>query len=190
MSNSKSTQAPITADMTISAVLERHPNAAEIMQEFGLHCFGCSVNILETLEEGILGHGMPKFMLDDMLKALNGSYDHYKKDIQEKGVYLTEKGAFKIVELAQMEGHKTYGIRVKILEGGCCSNVAYSMDFEKSAQKDDKILGFHHGVTLFIDPESFKKLKGSKIDYIETYEAAGFKIDNPNGKEGCGCASE
>jgi iron-sulfur cluster assembly accessory protein len=184
-----STQPLITPDLTINQVLQRHPNAAEIMQQFGLHCFGCSVNVFETLEEGILGHGMPKSTLTEMLKALNGSLTDYQKDLSEKGIVLTERGALKIVEIAQMEQRKRYGIRVKMLEeGGCCSGATYSMDFEEYAQEGDKILGFHHGVTLFLDKDSFEKMKGSRIDYIETYEAAGFKIDNPNVTEGaCGC---
>lgn len=184
----KADQPLITPDLTINQVLQRHPNAAEIMQQFGLHCFGCSVNVFETLEEGILGHGMPKSTLTEMLKALNGSLNDYQKDLSEKGIVLTERGALKIVEIAQMEKRKRYGIRVKSLgDGGCCSGPTYSMDFEEYAQEGDKILGFHHGVTLFIDKDSFEKMKGSRIDYIETYEAAGFKIDNPNVTEGaCG----
>lgn len=187
----KSDQPLITPDLTINQVLQRHPNAAEIMQQFGLHCFGCSVNVFETLEEGILGHGMPKSTLTEMLKALNGSLKDYQKNLSEKGIVLTERGALKIVEIAQMEERKRYGIRVKILgDGGCCSGATYSMDFEEYAQEGDKILGFHHGVTLFIDKDSFEKMKGSRIDYIETYEAAGFKIDNPNVTEGaCGCGN-
>lgn len=182
----------ITRDMTISQVLEIHPKAAQIMQEFGLHCFGCSINVLETLEQGILGHGMQPSILEDMLETLNGDYTRYKSDIAEKGVALSEGGALKIVEIAQMEGRKTYGIRVKMLEseGKCKCKPMYSMDFEEHAEEGDKILGFHHGVTLFIDPKSFERMRGSEIDYIETVEAAGFKIENPNVKSGenCGCS--
>ncbi|MDP2625266.1 MAG: iron-sulfur cluster assembly accessory protein [Candidatus Peregrinibacteria bacterium] len=188
----KSAQPNITPDMTINEVLQVHPKAANIMQQFGLHCFGCSVNVFETLEEGILGHGMPESILGEMLEALNGDFKKYQKDLDEKGVYLSERGAIKIVEIAQVEGHKNHGIRIKMLDsegGGCgCKSAAYSMDFEKHAEEGDKILGFHHGVTLFIDKDSFEKMKGSDIDYIETYEAAGFKIENPNvNTAGCGC---
>lgn len=187
----KSTQPLISKDMTISQVLELHPKAAQIMQQFGLHCFGCSINVFETLEQGIVGHGMPESTLKAMLEALNGDYTSYKKDLNEKGVALSEGAALKIVEIAQMEGRKTYGIRVKILEsegGGCSCRPMYSMDFEEFANEGDHILGFHHGVTLFIDANSFEKMRGSDIDYVETYEAAGFKIENPNAKKsGCGC---
>ena len=157
----------ITRDMTINQVLEIHPKAAQIMQQFGLHCFGCSINVLETLEQGIVGHGMPASILKDMLEALNGDYARYKTEIAEKGVYLSEGASLKIVEIAKMEGRTSYGIRVKMLdsEAGCNCKPMYSMDFEEHAEEGDKILGFHHGVTLF-------------------------KIENPNvvkSGENCGC---
>ena len=175
--------------MTISHILEMHPQAGEIMQDFGLHCYGCSINVLETIEQGILGHGMAESILEDLLKALNEDLGEYQKQLKEKGLVLTEKGALKIVEIAQMEGRKQFGIRLKMIGGGgCCSAPTYSMDFEEKAEKGDKILGFHHGVTLFLDQDSYEKMKGSTIDYLVTYEAEGFKIDNPNIEtEKCGC---
>jgi len=186
-------KAQISADMTISTILELHPKGAEIMQQFGLHCFGCSINVLETLEQGILGHGMPQSTLNELLDALNDDFENFKRDISEKGVYLTEKAALKIVEVAQMEGRTKYGIRLNMLgDGNCCSGPKYSMDFEETAEEGDKILGFHHAVTLFLDRDSFEKMKGSTIDYIVSYEAEGFKIDNPNvnTKSKCGCKGE
>ena len=181
----------ISRAMTISQVLELHPKAADIMQQFGLHCFGCSINVLETLEQGILGHGMPQSTLDELLNALNSDLTQFHKDLKEKGISLSEKAALKIVEIAQMEGRKQYGIRVKIMKGGgCCKSATYSMDFENAAEKGDKILGFHHGVTLFLGKDCFEKMRGSTIDYIVSYEAEGFKIENPNvEKDGCGCKS-
>ncbi len=184
-------QPHITHAMTISQVLEIHPKAADIMQQFGLHCFGCSINVLETLEQGIIGHGMPESTLTELMDALNSDLTQFHKDLKEKGISLSEKAALKIAEIAQMEGRKQYGIRVKMGEGGgCCKSATYSMDFENAANEGDKILGFHHGVTLFIDKDSFQKMHGSTIDYITSYDAEGFKIENPNvEKEGCACKS-
>lgn len=185
----KTTKSPkIKKDMTISHVLELHPKGAEIMQQFGLHCFGCSINVLETLEQGIMGHGMPESTLNELLKALNDDLSKFRKDLKEKGIALSEKAALKIVEIAQAEDRKQFGIRVKMIQaGGCCSGPTYSMDFEESAEEGDKILGFDHRVTLFFDKESYKKMKGSNIDYLVSYEAEGFKIDNPNVGTGGGC---
>jgi iron-sulfur cluster assembly protein len=32
-------------------------------------------------------------------------------------------------------------------------------------------------------------LDGARIDYVETLEGAGFKFDNPNVRNTCGCGS-
>ena len=178
----------ITKNMTISHVLELHPQAGEIMQQFGLHCFGCSINVLETLEQCIVGHGMPKKTLNELLDTLNQDLSKFRKDLKEKGIVLSDKAALKIVEIAQAEGRKHYGIRVKMMkEGGCCSGPTYSMDFEEAAEDNDKILGFDHHVTLFFDKNSYDQMKGSRIDYLVSYDAEGFKIDNPNVEVGGGC---
>lgn len=179
--------------MTISHILEIHPKGADIMQQFGLHCFGCSINVLETLEQGIVGHGMPEKTLNELLDALNDDLSKFRKEIAEKGIALSEKAALKIVEIAQAEDRKHFGIRVKMQNsGGCCSGPTYAMDFEETAEDGDKILGFDHRVTLFFDKESFKQMKGASIDYLVSYEAEGFKIDNPNVSEhgGCKCKGE
>lgn len=184
---------PITRDMTISRVLEMHPKAGDIMQEFGLHCFGCSINVFETLEQGIIGHGMPESTLAALLKTLNEDVEKFKKNLRKKGIVMTDKAAFKVMEIGQVEGRKNYGIRLKMVEGGgCCRGPVYSMDFEDHAEEGDTILGFHHNVTVFLDKNSFEKMKGSTIDYITSYDAEGFKIDNPNVEAGgnCKCKGE
>lgn len=191
--SSKRTAPRITPDMTISHILEIHPKSADIMQQFGLHCFGCSINVLETLEQGIIGHGMPESTLKELVDALNTDLSKFRKDLKEKGIVLSEKAALKIVEIAQAENREHYGIRVKMLKaGGCCSGPSYAMDFEESAQGGDKILGFNHHVTLFFDKKSYDNMKGSTIDYIMNYDAEGFKIDNPNVETsgGCKCKGE
>ena len=168
---------PFRKEMMISGILEKHPDGFTILQEFGLHWIGCHLNVFETLEEGILGHGMTKKTLKEILLALNKSFENYQLDLKEKGLVLTDKAAAKIIEIAHGENKKKYGLRVKILKNSKPEAMNYFMDFEKTPQKNDHVLEFQYGVRLFIDAVSFKRLKGSRIDYLETFEAAGFKID-------------
>ena len=52
----------VTPDMTIEEVFKRFPHKsqklAQEMTNAGLHCVGCSASTWETLEAGMLGHGM------------------------------------------------------------------------------------------------------------------------------------
>ena len=43
------------------------------------------------------------------------------------------------------------------------------------------------GVKVVVDPFSAPYLSGARVDYLETIQEAGFKIENPNAVASCGC---
>jgi len=59
---------PITADMTIAEVLQRYPATEATLVKYKLHCVGCEVAPLETIEEGASAHGVKdlRALLDDL----------------------------------------------------------------------------------------------------------------------------
>ena len=61
----------ITKNMTFQDVIEKHPNAAEVMIKYGLHCIGCHVASWETIEQGAKGHGMSDSDIDNMVDEMN-----------------------------------------------------------------------------------------------------------------------
>ena len=60
--------AKITADTLIADVLELNPNAADILLEAGMHCFGCALAHGETVAEAVSAHGED---LEKLLAKLN-----------------------------------------------------------------------------------------------------------------------
>lgn len=58
----------ITKDMTIGEIVNKYPGAAKIMMKHGMHCCGCHIAGMETLEEGAAGHGID---LKKLLKDIN-----------------------------------------------------------------------------------------------------------------------
>ena len=60
--------AKITADTLIAECLEMNPNAAEILMEAGMHCFGCALAHGETIAEAVAVHDND---LDELLAKLN-----------------------------------------------------------------------------------------------------------------------
>ena len=74
------------------------------------------------------------------------------------------------------------------IQGGGCSGFEYALGFDRGAQEGDHELEFH-GVKVVVDPFSAPYLKGSTIDFLETLQESGFKIDNPNVASACGCGS-
>jgi len=65
----------INKDMTIVQVFQKYPHRvtrlAQIMTSHGLHCVGCHVSAYETIEQGLIGHGMDEEKLNILLKELN-----------------------------------------------------------------------------------------------------------------------
>ncbi|MDD5162932.1 MAG: DUF1858 domain-containing protein [Candidatus ainarchaeum sp.] len=62
----------VTGEMTFAELTSRHPAAIPILFEYGLHCIGCHVSALETIEQGALAHGLSEEQLKEMLGKING----------------------------------------------------------------------------------------------------------------------
>jgi iron-sulfur cluster assembly protein len=103
-------------------------------------------------------------------------------------VTLTERAATKISALmAEEPAGEAEVLRVAI-QGGGCSGFEYALGFDRGAQEGDLELEYH-GVRVVVDPFSAPYLHGSTVDFLETLQESGFKIDNPNVVAACGCGS-
>ena len=101
-------------------------------------------------------------------------------------VSLTPSAAEKIRSLMAEETDVSV-LRVAI-EGGGCSGFQYGLGFDHGAQEGDLTFDCE-GVTVVVDPFSAPYLRGARVDYLETIQESGFKIDNPNAVSSCGCGS-
>jgi len=108
-----------------------------------------------------------------------------EQQTKEMVITLTEKAASKVKLLLEKENKNDYGLRVGVTPGGC-SGYMYDIELEKSSKENDVVIE-EKGVKVFINPESIAFMKGSTVDYIETLQNSGFKINNPNVKTTCGC---
>ena len=102
-------------------------------------------------------------------------------------ITLTDKAVGKLKTLLEQDGKATYGLRLRVVGGGC-SGMSYAMDFEAAARPEDKVYE-DHGVKVFVDPQSDQYVGGAQVDYTEALTGAGFTIKNPNAKGSCGCGS-
>lgn len=100
---------------------------------------------------------------------------------------LTERAVNKVRELITAESKDGYGLRVAV-QGGGCSGFQYGLTFEKEQRPDDRVLEFH-GLKVFVDAISMGYLDEVSIDYVESLNGSGFKIDNPRATGTCGCGS-
>ena len=102
-------------------------------------------------------------------------------------ITLTDKAAEKLKGLLTAEGKAAYGLRLRVVGGGC-SGLSYAMDFEAAAAATDKVYE-DRGVKVFVDPQSDQYVGGAVVDYTEALTGAGFTIKNPQAKGSCGCGS-
>ena len=102
----------------------------------------------------------------------------------ESIVSLTPAAAAKIAALMAEEADVSV-LRVAI-EGGGCSGFQYGLGFDRGAQEGDHEFECE-GVKVVVDPFSAPYLSGAIVDYLETIQESGFKIDNPNAVSSCGC---
>jgi iron-sulfur cluster assembly protein len=103
-------------------------------------------------------------------------------------ITISDKGAEKVREfLASQEADVSMaGLRVGV-RGGGCSGFQYQLAFDE--QREHDAVFESHGLKLLVDSESLPFVRGSTIDYEESLQGAGFKVNNPNVVAACGCGS-
>jgi iron-sulfur cluster assembly protein len=103
-------------------------------------------------------------------------------------ITISDKGAEKVHEfLASQEADVSMaGLRVGV-RGGGCSGFQYQLAFDEQREQD--VVFESHGLKLLVDRESLAYVSGSTIDYEESLQGAGFKVNNPNVVAACGCGS-
>lgn len=176
----------ITAEMTIAEIFEKFPQKsqrlAQEMSNAGLHCVGCDAATWETLEAGMLEHGMERKAIDDLLAKLNAIL---AQEDNPDTITVTPHAAKKFAEIATEDGKAGWALRFGEQSGGC-GGFEYIFDFSEKAQEDDEMLE-SNGVEIHIKKEMVGRLLGSVIDYVDGLQGAGFKISNPNVKSSCNC---
>ena len=91
----------------------------------------------------------------------------------------------KFVSEQHMSSGKGVGLRSGVKTTGC-SGLAYVIEFADRIESDDKIFE-DKGIKLIINPKSYTYLKGTELDFGREGLNEGFKFNNPNVKDKCGC---
>ncbi|NHX36368.1 MULTISPECIES: HesB/IscA family protein [Halolamina] len=77
------------------------------------------------------------------------------------------------------------GLRVAVERGGC-AGLSYRFDLVGSPETDDLVRD-RDGVNVFVDPAAVEYVEGAEIDHTRSVHGTGFRIDNPNANQQCGC---
>jgi iron-sulfur cluster assembly protein len=101
----------------------------------------------------------------------------------KQAVTITSKAAGQIAKLMAKEGHS--GLRIGVKKGGC-AGMEYTMEYVTESNPLDEVVE-QDGARVMIAPMAQMFLFGTEIDYEVSLLEAGFKFNNPNVSEACGC---
>jgi len=99
-------------------------------------------------------------------------------------VTMTERAARHVSGFLHKRG-KGVGVRVGVRTTGC-SGMAYKLEYADAAQAEDQTFE-SHGVKIFVDPKSLAYIEGTELDFVREGLNEGFRFNNPNEKNRCGC---
>ena len=101
----------------------------------------------------------------------------------KQAVTMTPRAAKQIAKLMEKEGHS--GLRIGVKKGGC-AGMEYTMDYVTETDPHDEVVK-QDGAVVMIAPMAQMFLFGTEIDYEVSLLESGFKFNNPNVTEACGC---
>ncbi len=99
-------------------------------------------------------------------------------------ITLTDSAANRVKDFLANRG-KGEGLRLAVRTSGC-SGMAYVIEFADVIEPDDSVYEMN-GVKLIVDAKSLVYLDGTEVDFAKEGLNEGFKFNNPNAKDSCGC---
>jgi len=106
---------------------------------------------------------------------------------QIESITMTPTAVEAVRDLLEKRNLKDYALRV-FISGGGCSGFQYGMALENNIREED-ITSEYDGIKVVVDDVSIEYLHGATVDFVDTPQGAGFKIENPNFTPSCNCGS-
>lgn len=99
-------------------------------------------------------------------------------------VTLTQSAANHVTRYLKKRG-KGVGVRLGVKTTGC-SGLAYQLEYVDELTAEDVVFE-ELGVKLLVDPKSLAYIDGTELDFVKEGLNEGFRFNNPNERDRCGC---
>lgn len=174
----------LNKEMRVLDIVTLVPQASDVMAEWGLHCSGCAVGGLESLEEGCRAHGYG----DEEIAALLQDIEDARRTmaLRPATIDVTAPAARAVRSIAEKEGkvregswQKTGGLAVIVDgDGGFC------MEFRDEPTEGDRTFmnAEEPDVRVFASMLTLTRIGGATIDFRD----GRFKLDLP--EDTCACS--
>lgn len=99
-------------------------------------------------------------------------------------ITLTDSAANRVQAFLANRG-KGVGLRLGVKTSGC-SGMAYILEFADIINDDDSVFE-DKDVKVIVDKKSLVYIDGTELDFVKEGLNEGFKFNNPNASNECGC---
>lgn len=99
-------------------------------------------------------------------------------------ITLTDTAALRVQSFLNSRG-KGVGLRLGVKTSGC-SGMAYLLEFADEVLEDDNVFE-DKNVKIIVDGKSLVYIDGTELDFVKEGLNEGFKFNNPNAHNECGC---
>jgi iron-sulfur cluster assembly protein len=99
-------------------------------------------------------------------------------------ITLTQAAASRVKQFLDNRG-KGVGLRLGVKTTGC-SGMAYVIEYADAIEDNDVVFE-DQGVKVIVNPKSLAYLDGTELDFAKEGLNEGFRFNNPNVKDTCGC---
>ncbi len=102
-------------------------------------------------------------------------------------IHFSKAAMSEIRRLHQKQEQSNARLRLKVMAGGCME-FYYVLEFDEIVNLGDRLVDCG-AIQSIIDSESWVHLDGLIVDYSEDLMGGGFRFQNPNINQSCGCGN-
>ena len=102
-------------------------------------------------------------------------------------ITVTEAAAAELQRSMEAQGKSDMALRIAVLPGGC-AGMQYGLSLDSEEQPGDEEFE-SGGIRLVVGRQDLPFIAGMQVDYVQSGNGSGFKVENPNANESCGCGS-
>ena len=167
----------VSRDWTVAEIVAQYPQTTEVLSEYGLHCFGCHVSAIESIEEGCRGHGFPEEDINLLIEDLNDAIENTPKRPQT--LTITKEAALGIKGIGEKEISDGQGLSVQANKDG-----SFYMEFREKIEEGEKEFKNEElpEVKVWASLLTLQRIGGAVI----TLKEGKFKLEVGEGEECCG----
>ena len=102
-------------------------------------------------------------------------------------ITVTDAAAAELQRSMEAQNKQDMALRIAVFPGGC-AGMQYGLSLDSEGQPGDEEFG-SGGIRLVVGRQDLPMGAGMQVDYVQSVSGSGFKVENPNASESCGCGS-